>query len=498
MLNYIWLGLIVAAVIIGGCTDNLKAVADKSFEMAEFAVMKTALPLVGIMALWLGVMRLAERAGLVALLARALRPLMTWLFPEVPPDHPAMGSMLLNMAASILGLGNAATPLGLRAMRDLETLNPHPGTATNAMCTYLAINTSSIQLIPATAIAVLAASHANNPTAIVGTSIMATSCAAIAAVTAAKTLQRLPWFRISIAGKPPRRLAPLGHKQVVQEEASGFAMREVAPQDSLPPCSDSPPVDVLGNKGDTREASQAGAAPSPLQEAATLQPLTWWGRLLLALFTAFFVYLFLRLAFPEQVAAHLPGSTGLATPINPPGNLFVRLVDAISKLSIPFLLSAFPLYAMLRRVKVYEEFVEGAKEGFDVGIRIIPYLIAILVAIGMFRAAGGIDMLSAALRPMMLALHFPPELLPMVLMRPLSGSGTLGMFAELVKQCGPDSLITRMGGTIYGSTETTFYVLAVYFGAVGIKRTRYAVLAGLIADFVGVVASVIICRLVFG
>src|SRR5512142_1149917 len=181
MLNYIWLGLMVLAVIIGGCTDNLKAVADKSFEMAEFAVMKTALPLVGIMALWLGVMRLAERAGLVALLARGLRPLMRWLFPGVPPEHPAMGSMVLNMAANMLGLNNAATPLGLRAMKDLESLNPHPGTATNAMCTYLAINTSSIQLIPATAIAILAANKSTNPTAIVGTSIMATTCAAVSA-----------------------------------------------------------------------------------------------------------------------------------------------------------------------------------------------------------------------------------------------------------------------------------------------------------------------------
>ena len=171
MLNYIWLGLVLLAVVVGGCTDHLKDVADKSFEMAEFAVMKISLPLVGIMALWLGIMRLAERAGLVALLARLLRPLMVWLFPDVPHDHPAMGSMLMNMAASILGLGNAATPLGLRAMKDLESLNPRPGTATNAMCTYLAINTSSIQLIPATAIAILAANKSNNPTAIVGTSI---------------------------------------------------------------------------------------------------------------------------------------------------------------------------------------------------------------------------------------------------------------------------------------------------------------------------------------
>src|SRR5512133_302870 len=201
MLNYIWLGLVVLAVIIGGCTDHLKDVADKAFEMAEFAVMRTALPLVGIMALWLGIMRLAERAGLVALLARALRPLMRRLFPDVPPEHPAMGSMLLNMAASILGLGNAATPLGLRAMRDLESLNPRPGTATNAMCTYLAINTSSIQLIPATAIAILAANKSSNPTAIVGTSIMATTCAAVSAVIAAKFLERLPFYRLPPATK---------------------------------------------------------------------------------------------------------------------------------------------------------------------------------------------------------------------------------------------------------------------------------------------------------
>src|SRR5712675_10616 len=157
MLNYIWLGLILSAVIIGGCTGRLKEVADQSLAMAEFAVMKTALPLVGIMALWLGIMRLAERAGLVALFARALRPLLRKIFPEVPPEHPAMGSMLMNIAANMFGLGNAATPLGLRAMKDLETLNPRPGTATNAMCTFLAINTASVQLIPATAIAILAA-----------------------------------------------------------------------------------------------------------------------------------------------------------------------------------------------------------------------------------------------------------------------------------------------------------------------------------------------------
>src|SRR5436305_1283278 len=199
MLNYIWLGLVLLAAIIGGCTDRLPAVTEKSLELAEFAVVKIALPLAGIMALWLGVMRLAERSGLVALLARALRPLMRLLFPDVPPEHPAMGSMLMNMAASMLGLGNAATPLGLRAMKDLESLNSHPGTATNAMCTFLAINTSSIQLIPVTAIAILAANNSTNPTAIVGTSIMATACAAMSAVTFAKLLAKLPIFRLEAA-----------------------------------------------------------------------------------------------------------------------------------------------------------------------------------------------------------------------------------------------------------------------------------------------------------
>jgi len=450
MLNYIWLGLILLAVIIGGCTGNLKAVADKSFEMAKFAVLDTAFPLIGIMALWLGVMRIAERAGLVTLLARALRPLMRWLFPEVPKEHPAMGSMLLNIAANMLGLGNAATPLGLRAMRDLDSLNPSPGTATNAMCTFLAINTSSVQLIPVTAIAILAANRSVNPTAIVGTSIMATTCAAISAVMMAKFLARLPIFR----------LCPL---------PSGSAsphLEEKVQEKSL----------------DDDKAH--------IQEATTLQPLEWWGKLLLGLFVIFFLCLFLRLTFSTPVGIELTRQIVRQ-------NFFIRAVDAISKLSIPFLLSMFPLYAALRRVKVYEEFVDGAKEGFQVALRIIPYLVAILVAIGMFRAAGGIDLLSKLLAPVMHAVGFPPALLPLALMRPLSGSGAVGVFTELVKTVGADSLIARTAGTIYGSTETTLYVLAVYFGSVGIKRTRYALLAGLTADFVGVVASVIICRLMF-
>ncbi len=175
----------------------------------------------------------------------------------------------------------------------------------------------------------------------------------------------------------------------------------------------------------------------------------------------------------------------------------IRSVKTLSLLAVPMLLSFLPLYAALRRIKVYEEFVEGAKEGFQVIIRIIPYLVAILVAIGMFRGAGAIDLITDKLHPVLDRIGFPPELLPMALIRPLSGSGALGVFTDIVKQFGPDHLFSRTAGTMYGSSETTFYVLAVYFGAVNIKRTRHAVLAGLTADLVSVIASVIICRLVF-
>ena len=181
-------------------------------------------------------------------------------------------------------------------------------------------------------------------------------------------------------------------------------------------------------------------------------------------------------------------------------DIFIRkpvLATTLSLLAVPFMLVFFPVYASLRRVKVYEEFVEGAKEGFQVALRIIPFLVAILVAIGMFRGAGGIEALKSVLAPLLTPLGFPSDLLPMVLVRPLSGSATLGLFTELVHRLGPDDLTVRMAGTIFGSTETTFYVLAVYFGSVAVRRTRHAVVAGLTADLVGVVASVAICRLVF-
>lgn len=436
MLNYIWLALVLGAVLLGGVTGQLAAVTQAAFESCKTAVMNIALPLAGVMALWLGIMRLAEKSGLMHALARALRPVMTRLFPDVPAEHPAMGSMIMNMSANMLGLANAATPLGLRAMQDLERLNPRPGTATNAMCTFLALNTSSVQLIPASAVAILAAAGSVQPTAIIGTALVATLCSTIAGLTAVKTLEKLPFYK-------------------------------------LPPVSE---ADEKAKRIEEAAAPEPVTAPPPL-------PLPLWSRLLLAAFAVFFLFLLWRTA-----GAGYDGDRGW----------FASWVEAVSLLAIPFLLSFFPLYAVLRRVPVYEEFVEGAKEGIQVALRIIPFLVAILVAIGMFRGAGGITLLSHALDPFFQIVGFPTELLPMAIMRPLSGSGTLGIFSELVATHGADSLIARMAGTIMGSTETTFYVIAVYFGSVAIRRTRHAVPAGLIADLTGIIAAVTVCRIVFG
>jgi spore maturation protein SpmA len=456
MLNWIWLGLVVLSVLVGAVSGQLGEVTAAAFDACKTAVMTLALPLAGIMALWLGVMRLAEKSGLVSLLAGALRPVMRWLFPEVPATHPAMGSMVMNMAANMLGLANAATPLGLRAMQDLEGLNPRPGVATNAMCTFLAINTSSIQLIPATTVGILSAAGAVNPTSIIGTAFMATICSTAAGIIAVKSLEKLP----------------------------GFAFPEVEATEK-----------------------ESIAPEKPMSDAARVAPLAGIWKVLLLLTLAFFLALFLTTAFFPAAFEALANSTRSLLSVSSPfafpaewsgRHWLARSVESISLLAIPFILTMFPLYAAARQVPVYEEFVEGAKEGFQVAIRIIPFLVAILVAVGMFRAAGGVDLLARLLSPIFQPLRFPPEILPLVLMRPLSGSGSNGIFAELVKAHGPDSLIAKMGATVMGSTETTFYVIAVYFGSVAIRRTRHAVAAGLIADLAGVVASVIICSLVFG
>ena len=429
MLNYIWLGLILCGVVLGVLTGRTEAVTAATFEAAKASLLTIALPLGAVMALWLGIMRLAEKSGAVERLSSLLKPLLTRLFPEVPANHPAMGAIVMNIAANMLGLGNAATPLGLRAMQGLESLNPRPGTATNAMCTFLAINTSSVQLIPATAVGILAAAGAAHPTSIIGTALVATTCSFLTGIISVKLLQRLPMF-------------------------------------ALPPVSDHAPLTV------TAEAALEGAVTIPL---------SLWKKLLLSAFVALFA----------GTIWHLVGTRAGGT------SLLITVIQSISLVAIPFLLGFFPLYAALKGVAVYEEFIEGAKEGIQVALRIFPYLVAILVAVGIFRAAGGIDILSRLLSPLLDLIGLPTQVLPLVLVRPLSGSAATGLFAEIVKACGPDSYAAQLSGTILGGTETTLYVLAVYFGSVAVRRGRHALAAGLLADAAGVAASLVICRFVF-
>jgi spore maturation protein SpmA len=447
MLNRIWLGLLLAGVLIAGATDRLEAAATAAFSNAKTAV-DLSLGLIGVMTLWLGLMRLAERSGLVRVIARFLHPVLVRLFPDVPAGHPALGSMVLNLAANALGLTNAATPLGLRAMRDLESLNPRPGIATNAMCTFLALNTGSVQLIPVTAIALLAAAGSKSPTAIIGSTLIATAISSAAALVVVKVFERLPWYRLRPSVPPPSSATP-----------------EAAPR--LAPASPD-------------ASDQVESALAPLRP---LNPSSWIA--LTALF-GFFVWLTIRVVFLA------PAAQASTDPV------WLRIIQGSSVVAVPFLLVFFPLYAALRGLAVYEEFIEGAKEGFQTAVRIIPFLVGILVAIGFLRGSGGIDLLSEWTGPLLRRVGFPPELLPMALLRPLTSSGTLATLGDLVKVHGADSLLARTGATLFGSTETTFYVIAVYFGAVGVRKTRHAVWAGLAADLAGAIAAVVVCRALWG
>jgi spore maturation protein SpmA len=458
MLNWIWLAFLLIAVLVGGFTGRLDALTKGAFEQAKDAVVSLALPLAGLMAVWLGMMRLAERGGLVQIIARVLRPVLRRLFPDVPPEHPAMGAMVMNMAANMLGLGNAATPLGLRAMALLQQLNPRKDTASNAMVTFLAINTASIQLLPTTAISFLILAGARDATSFVPAAILATTLALCCGIFMSKLLERLPMF----APEPPDATAK---------------------NDPTAPAVEEPtPVEV----------------PEPAA-------LTVAGHLALWAHLAVFVVMFLVIYAPGAMdfipaLLHAPWHYADLFPDMPLAQKPVlRALRAVSLMAVPWLLTFLPLYAALRGVKVYEQFTDGAKEAFATATRIIPFLVAMLVSIRMLREAGVIQALTEKLAPVLASIGFPAELLPMVLLRPLSGSATQGLFVELINRpgLGPDSLIAKMAATIYGSTETTFYVLTVYFGSVAIRKTRHAVLAGLTADTVAVIASIALCRLLF-
>ncbi|MFQ5580032.1 MAG: nucleoside recognition domain-containing protein [Nitrospiria bacterium] len=382
-----------------------------------------ALGLVGVMAFFLGLMKVAEEGGLLRIIARVVRPLMVRLFPDVPADHPAMGAMIMNISANALGLGNAATPFGIRAMQELEKLNHHKGTATDAMALFLAINTSSVTLLPTGVIALRASAGSTDPAGILATTLFATLCSTTVAIIAAKTYQRF---------------CPI----------STLPETTVLEEDSDP----NRPVK-------TKEHSQITSG-----------------------------------AYPAWVSYLALG--GLMTLI-PLAIIYGR---EIGPWIVPGLAVSLLSFGFVRGVNIYEVFVEGAKEGFNVAIKIIPFLVAILVAVGMFRQSGSMDLLIGTLSHITTMIGLPAEALPMALMRPLSGSGAFGLLAETINNpaIGPDSYIGYLVSTLQGSTETTFYVLAVYFGAVQVRRSRHALFAGLTADVAGIIGAVVACSYLYG
>ena len=398
----------------------MQALTDGLLKAAQNSV-TLAIGLVGAMALFLGLMKVAEQGGLLAVVARVVRPLMVRLFPEVPADHPAMGAMIMNIAANVLGLGNAATPFGIRAMQELDRLNPAKGTATDAMVMFLAINTSSVTILPTGVIALRAAAGSTDPAGILPTTLFATILSTAIAILAVLLYRR--WWP---APRPSAATA-----------ASADAPGEAAAE-ALPP-----------------EASQGYPA--------------WVSWLALA-----------------AVVAIVP--------------LTVAVGGAISVWIIPVLIVLLLGYGFARRVPVYECFVEGAKDGFTIAVRIIPYLVAVLVAVGMFRDSGAMDILIAPLGALTAHIGIPTEGLVMTLLRSLSGSGSYAYLAAVINDpaVGPDSYAGYLVSTIMGSTETTFYVLVVYCGAVGVKRMRHALAAGITADIAGLVGAVIACAYLYG
>lgn len=397
----------------------MQALAVGMIDAAAGAV-TLALGLVGVMALFLGLMKIAEAGGLLTIIARLVRPLMVRLFPDVPAEHPAMGAMIMNMSANALGLGNAATPFGIRAMQELDKLNPHKGVATDAMVLFLAINTSSVTLLPTGVIALRASVGSQDPAGILPTTLFATIVSTIVAILAVKLFQRFSPF------------TPL--------------------TDAVEPRAEQPETE------ETAVADMSGAG-----------------------YPGWISYLALG-----TIAALIP--------------LTVIYGKSVAPWIIPGLMLGFVTFGLARGVRIYEVFVDGARDGFQVAIRIIPYLVAILVAVGMLRASGALDLFVQWIGPVTTRLGLPGEALPMALLRPLSGSGAYGILASIIQDpsVGPDSYTGYLVSTFQGSTETTFYVLAVYFGAVQIRRVRHALAAALTADLAGIIGAIVACSLLYG
>ncbi|HEY5657365.1 MAG TPA: nucleoside recognition domain-containing protein [Myxococcota bacterium] len=439
MLNWIWLGLILGAVVYAALTGRMQDVSTAIFEDAKGAI-QLVINLTGIMILFLGVMNVARDGGLLTAAARLLRPLLRRLFPDVPPDHPAMGAMVMNLASNVLGLGNAATPFGLKAMSELNRLNPHPGVATNSMVLFLAINTSAVTLMaPTGTIGVRAAAGSVAPMAIWIPTLIATLCSTTAAVTAFYLLR--------------------GRRR--------YAVRPRAWEPSEPDES------ALPEESDDETLALFAAEHPPVG------PWQW----IVVLGTCAALAVGLALEIP-RLRAQMPPD---------------RVLEAIaSHWLTPLLIVGLLLVGFARRVRVYESMVTGAREGLALAVRIVPFLVAILVAVGMFRASGLLELLIRGLDPLTSSVGFPAEALPMALLRPLSGTGAFGVMAEILETHGPDSFVGMLASTLQGSTETTFYVLTVYCGAAGIRDVRHALPACLIGDLGGFIGATAACHLFFG
>lgn len=408
ILNYIWIGFLVIAFIVAcvqliffGNTQIFSDIMTAAFGSAKSGF-EISLGLTGALSLWLGIMKIGEKGGVIQALSRVVAPFFVKIFPEIPKNHPAMASMFMNLSATMLGLDNAATPMGLKAMKEMQELNTNKDTASNSMILFLVLNTAGLTLIPITVMVYRAQLGALNPADVFIPILLATFIAFIAGLISVAVVQKINLFNKVVMG-------------------------------------------TIGG---------------------------------LLVLIAGIIY-FLSGLPKEQIAQY----SGFAAN-------FILFSIIIS----------FIVMALIRKVNVYDSFIEGAKEGFQVAIGIIPYLVAILVAIGMFRASGALTFLTDGIRWLVSLTGINTEFvdaLPTAFMKPLSGSGARGMMIETMKLHGADSFVGRLSSIIQGSTDTTFYIVAVYFGSVGIKNTRYAIVCGLIADAVGITAAILLGYLFF-
>ena len=406
-LNYIWIGFFVIAFVFGiisllmGDTTIFEKMMNSTFDSSKNAF-TTSIGLTGVLTLWLGIMKIGEKAGVVNVLARMLSPFFSKLFPDIPKNHPVMGSIFMNIASNMLGLDNAATPTGLKAMGQMQELNTKKDTATNPMIMFLVLNTSGLTIIPTTILAFRSSYGAVQPTDVFIPILLATTVATLAGIIITAGWQRINIFQ-------PILLAGL--------------------------------VGLMAFVG-----------------------LVIWG-------------------FGQMDKETMGTVTSVAS------NLILLSIIVL-----------FIVAGLLKKVNVYDAFIEGAKDGFQTAVRIIPYLVAILVAVGVFRASGAMDLLIQGIKWCVEQCGLNTDFvgaLPTAFMKPLSGSGARGLMLEAMKNYGPDSFVGRLSCIFQGSTDTTFYILAVYFGSIGIRYTRHALACGLLADLVGVITAIAICYIFF-